>query len=268
MLVQYDVHYRSTEIWEYKWKTKGWNVLYTQNSSNVYGTYAGPIVYPGSRTDFYSAYNPIHGQIYVFGGYGLSEAVEGLLSDLWIFNMTSSQWEFAGGSTSTNAASVFGTIKTFSPESKPGKRSRGGAFFSVKTMKFYIFGGMQNTAPFELLNELWEYDPGLKTETFTTATTPTIPANRPRPGSSNTQDTNSQEQQAVDPVIPAVGAVVGILAVSLGVLGFMKYTSRKKLSAKAETPSKPHSKKHHKKHSDGRHKAKSPSAARKKTSAA
>lgn len=140
----------------------------------ILGT-AGPGNTPGSRS---GAANWIDGSgnLWLFGGAGIdSVGTSGQLNDLWMFDSSTKEWTWIGGSNtiqvdpgctpyhcSVNA--VYGTMGVPAPGNNPGGRSLG-VTWTDKAGHFWLFGGWSfgdSSAPFfgvYILNDLWEFDP-------------------------------------------------------------------------------------------------------------
>jgi hypothetical protein len=140
----------------------------------ILGT-AAPGNTPGSRS---GAANWIDssGNLWLFGGAGIdSVGTSGQLNDLWMFDSSTKEWTWIGGSNtiqvdpgctpyhcSVNA--VYGTRGVPAPGNNPGGRSLS-VTWTDKAGHFWLYGGWNTgdpSAPFlgiYILDDLWEFDP-------------------------------------------------------------------------------------------------------------
>jgi N-acetylneuraminic acid mutarotase len=133
----------------------------------VYGTLgvASATNVPGGR--YYAvSWTDKQGNLWLFGGEG-EDAVEtfGILNDLWEFNVTTREWTWMSGSTTTpgygdGQPGVYGQLGIPGTKNTPGGRL--GAFgWTDQHGNLWLFGGggFDSTgAIFGYLNDLWEYN--------------------------------------------------------------------------------------------------------------
>ena len=141
---------------------------YGIGSSGNFGTYGSlgaPSANntPGSRTGTMN-WTDKNGNLWLFGGAGLASSGTCVsLNDLWMFNVTSLQWTWMGGSSSYPngyVSGVYGTLGQFAAGNTPGGRS-GGMTWTDANGNFWLFGGSGNdsTGAGGELNDVWEYNP-------------------------------------------------------------------------------------------------------------
>jgi len=109
---------------------------------------------PGSREyAFMCADNS--GNVWLFGG--ASNA--GYRSDLWKYSVSTGQWTWMSGSSSTYAYGTYGTQGTASTSNFPGCRY-GGAMAADNNGNIWIFGGYGHSASssYVYLNDMWRYN--------------------------------------------------------------------------------------------------------------
>jgi N-acetylneuraminic acid mutarotase len=112
-----------------------------------------------------------NGNFWLFSGSQCDSAgFAGNLNDLWMFNPTTNEWTWEGGSSSPagNYVGVYGTLKTAGASNTPGSREDA-ATWTDATGKFWMFGGegpdSVTAAPLPL-NDLWMFDPTTKEWTW------------------------------------------------------------------------------------------------------
>jgi len=117
---------------------------------------------PGSRQSAMN-WTDTNGNLWLFGGFGFFDTGTcASLNDLWMFNVTSLQWTWMGGSsTEPNGyvSGVYGTLGQFASGNMPGSRS-GGVTWTDASGNFWLFGGSGNdsTGAGGELNDVWEYN--------------------------------------------------------------------------------------------------------------
>ncbi|HEX9138499.1 MAG TPA: kelch repeat-containing protein [Steroidobacteraceae bacterium] len=130
----------------------------------VYGTkgVATATNIPGGRAGAASWIDQ-SGNFWIFGGSGF-DATGSLVdfNDLWEYSPTTLQWTWVSGTSTSNAAGVYGTLGVAAAGNFPGARV-GATSWIDKAGNFWLFGGALNNAatgvasPF---NDLWKFTPG------------------------------------------------------------------------------------------------------------
>jgi N-acetylneuraminic acid mutarotase len=146
-----------SDMWKYDLTTRQWVWLSGTTGCNaavVYGTkgVADAANTPGGR---FNARNWVSadGRLWLMGG-------SGRRNDLWAYDLTTLQWTWMGGDTSTNPAGVYGTVGVSSASNWPGAREN-----SCMAMRsdgaVYLFGGTGQGASGGAgqLGDLWLLDP-------------------------------------------------------------------------------------------------------------
>ncbi len=153
---------RLNDLWEYDPATQQWTWLKGSNGPAQQGNYgtlgvAAATNIPGAR--YYASGWAHNSKLYLFGGRGLTTSTtEGVLNDLWMFDLQTQHWTCLKGSSLLNQGGNYGTIGVADPDNQP--RSRYGATAMEVNGKLYLFGGTAYH-PFysACLNDLWTYDP-------------------------------------------------------------------------------------------------------------
>jgi VCBS repeat-containing protein len=112
---------------------------------------------PGSRQGAMN-WRGSDGSLWMFGGYGYATAVTNPpngLNDLWQYNRTLGQWIWRSGSTSQNAAGVYGAITVEAAGNTPSARHTGSTWTDGNG-NLWLFGGVSGTSR---NNDLWRYRP-------------------------------------------------------------------------------------------------------------
>jgi len=149
------------DLWKYnsgQWTWVGGSNI--ANQTGIYGTQgvAAPGNMPGARNSEVRWLDS-SGNLWLFGGGGYdSSGTLGALNDLWEYS--SDQWAWMGGSSFANQSGTYGTLGQAAPNNIPG-----GRFHSVcwidKSGNFWLFGGNIQLNTGELfLNDLWMYNGG------------------------------------------------------------------------------------------------------------
>ncbi len=135
---------------------KGDNIV---DQSGVYGTNCIPHTAnkPGARS-ISSTWRDQAGNLWLFGGMGLTTNGSGFLNDLWKFNPLSNIWTWMKGDSIHNQYSSYGVQGTGSTYNKPGGTYSGISWVD-NNGDFWLFGGYGYAEnAIGLLNALWKYD--------------------------------------------------------------------------------------------------------------
>ena len=166
------------DLWEYDVAKGQWTWISGSDSDGatggmppgVYGTWQTPAAgnTPGGRQNA-NAFTDAAGNLWLFGGNGFDASENiGYLNDLWMFNPTTAEWAWMGGSDTTNSVhgfmngqvGTYGSLQTPSFTNSPGGRSTALAWTDPRG-NFWLMGGtgFGTIAAEGLLNDLWEYQP-------------------------------------------------------------------------------------------------------------
>ncbi len=154
------------DLWKYDIQTGFWTWVGGSNTKNATGTYgtlgtpaSGNI--PGARSGSIS-WADASGNLWLFGGNGIgsSSGSANDLNDLWKYDIQTGFWTWVGGSNTTQANGIYGTLGTPAPGNIPGARN-----FSISwadaSGNLWLFGGngFDSSSSFaSQLNDLWKYD--------------------------------------------------------------------------------------------------------------
>lgn len=173
------------DLWEYtggNWVFVSGGNTNKANQNGIYGTQgtAAATNAPGGRQEAVG-WADAYGNLWLFGGEGEDSAgtANGILNDLWVYNISSKQWTFVMGSTTANQTGVYGLQPLVGPPNTTGAAgtigltggttgtlpgSRWGAAGWVdKGGDLWLFGGWgldsSGTNGNGALNDFWVYVP-------------------------------------------------------------------------------------------------------------
>jgi len=170
------------DLWEFDPSVKEWTwrsgssagqyIQYIEGygQPGVYGKLGKPAMgnVPGSR-DFAAAWIDATGNLWLFGGQGEdSRGLGGVLNDVWMFDPTTNEWAWMGGSptvpfsdTGTGGnPGVYGKPGVPAPGNIPGSRSVANAW-TDSSGNFWLFGGnaFDSVGQSGTSNDLWKFMP-------------------------------------------------------------------------------------------------------------
>jgi N-acetylneuraminic acid mutarotase len=168
------------DVWKFSFSSNEWTWMAGNNSAatstsnfpGVYGTLgtAAAANVPGSRVNE-TSWTDRSGNFWIFGGSGYDSAGNnGFLNDLWMFNPTTLNWTWMGGSTTVGSVcpqgycgqpAIYGTLATAAAGNDPGGRAAA-AGWTDSTGDFWLFGGGISQVDI-VYNDLWEYHPSANT---------------------------------------------------------------------------------------------------------
>lgn len=151
------------DLWKYNTATSEWVWVTGSNVVNqlgIYGTKGVPSTTncPGARTESISWVDN-NGNLWLFGGIGKSSTPsDGLLNDLWKYDIASNEWTWVSGGNGINSYGGYGTLGVGSVANLPGTRSAS-VSFKDNNGDFWLFGGngFGATTTTGMLGDLWKY---------------------------------------------------------------------------------------------------------------
>ena len=143
------------DLWKYDIAINEWTWMNGSSSVNLPGIYgaqctSSTITSPGGRGETRACWKDDCNNFWLFGGRDLSFNV---YNDLWRYNLTTNQWYWMSGSSSTNQTSIFGTQQVPSPTNVPAARM--GAVSWKNNSGFWLFGGLDYNG--NEWNDLWKF---------------------------------------------------------------------------------------------------------------
>ncbi len=174
------------DVWKFNPITNEWAWMGGSNlapcsgcgAPGAYGTLgaaaAGNI--PGGRADA-ASWTDYNGNLWLFGGLGAdASGAFGYLNDLWKFNPSTNQWAWMGGSNTVGAfggqPGVYGTLGVPALGNIPGSREAATTWID-RSGNLWLFGGVpasfggfNGAANYEVLNDLWVFNPSINEWTW------------------------------------------------------------------------------------------------------
>jgi hypothetical protein len=154
------------DLWRFNPSTGLWTWVGGSNvaaNAGSYGTLGVPAAgnLPPARSDAISWVDSA-GVFWLFGGvqFNANGSYLAVFNDLWSYSAITGMWTWVGGSSTPNAAGVYGTQGTAATGNVPGARM-GSAVWLDGSGNVWLFGGLglaQGLA--QEYNDLWEYHPG------------------------------------------------------------------------------------------------------------
>jgi N-acetylneuraminic acid mutarotase len=150
--------------------TTGTGCPYEVGAPATYGTLGVPAPgnNPGSRAPA-AHWTDKSGNLWIFGGLTIiaPPAICPVADDLWMFNISTKEWTWMGGSTNYQFTdwlpAVYGTKGKFAPGNTPGSRESS-AYWTDRAGYFWLFGGFgyASGGSYGYLNDLWQFNPSTR----------------------------------------------------------------------------------------------------------
>lgn len=147
------------DLWQYNPLTNNWTWISGNNNSNQLGNYSGgtcnpdKLKFPSARYENHTAQTIGCSEIFwSFGG----RAINGdALNDLWLYNLTNSEWTWVSGSQASNQAGNFGVQGVANSANMIPSRY-GVCIWVDDNNNLWVFGGQNNG---QYHNDLWKFSP-------------------------------------------------------------------------------------------------------------
>jgi len=167
------------DLWKFDSAANQWE--WVSGSSNLGGMLGQPGVYgslgsptpgsvPGGR-DSAATWTDKNGSLWLYGGNGFDTARNGLLADLWEFDLSLDQWVWMGGSTTACAGGYctlpsYGSLGDPAPANTPGVRV-GSNTWTDSSGNLWLYGGttVNSTLTEIAVADLWKYQPSYAVRT-------------------------------------------------------------------------------------------------------
>jgi N-acetylneuraminic acid mutarotase len=152
------------DLWKFNPTAGTWEWVSGSNTIGATGFYgtlgvASTSNVPGAR-DGAMSWTDSTGNLWLFGGNGLTPSVGGFLNDLWTFNPTAGTWEWVSGLNTAGAGGIYGTQGVASTGNMPGARALAVSWID-SSGNLWLFGGFGYDSSDTLgeLNDLWTFNP-------------------------------------------------------------------------------------------------------------
>ncbi len=157
------------DMWMYSISSNEWtwmggaDLIPGNTAPGVYGVLGVPAKtnLPGTRY-YMTTWQDINGKFWLFGGSGWDSLNHGsVLNDIWMFDSTTAEWTWEGGSDLANQPGVYGARGAGSTSYIPGARSSGNAWVD-NSQNVWLFAGFVydgNQSNEGVINDLWQYTP-------------------------------------------------------------------------------------------------------------
>ena len=151
-----------SDLWKYTIATNTWTWIAGPDTANSPGNY-GTIMVPSSANNpparFYTncSWTDNNNNLWLFGGFE-QYVGQGRLSDLWKYDIATHQWTWMKGPNTLDQPAVYGTMGVPNINNIPSAR------FCYNKWKdshgnFWLFGGSGPGSAFNVLNDMWKYNP-------------------------------------------------------------------------------------------------------------
>ena len=183
------------DLWKYDPASKQWTWISGSDTSaggqaGVYGTLGTPAAgnVPGYRDSAFN-WTDTSGNLWLFGGYGGAVNDAGnWLDDLWEYDPATNLWAWMSGSDAVGSnrfstssgyyygqPGFYGTLDVPEAWGMPGARQGSNSWID-SSGNLWLFGGdgFDGSGNFNLLNDMWVYQPSSTTPAFPVAATPLL----------------------------------------------------------------------------------------------
>jgi len=154
------------DLWKYNVSTSEWSWIKgfnTVDQNGVYGTQgvSSSTVMPGSRSSAVG-WTDASGNLWMFGGSGrAATGGNAFLNDLWKFDVTTLQWTWIHGSSTSAQGGTYGTLGNASAANTPGARD-GATAWKDGSNNFWLCNGngLDGTSQSGMLSDIWRFNTG------------------------------------------------------------------------------------------------------------
>ncbi|MBA3681991.1 MAG: choice-of-anchor D domain-containing protein [Bacteroidetes bacterium] len=152
------------DLWKYDPSINEWTWVKGSQLADQYGTYgtkglSAPSNNPGGRS-YSASWKNSAGDLFVYSGYGSASGgpSQGVLNDVWKYNIILNEWVWINGSDQIDQYPSFGMLGVSNASNIPGGRTRCN-LWKDKNDNIWMFGGFGFAAngPSFRLNDLWIY---------------------------------------------------------------------------------------------------------------
>lgn len=151
------------DLWKYNTATNQWTWVHgdsTVQQYSIYGT-QGTAAAGNKPGGIYSgvSWTDASGNLWLYGGFGYTDAEFGFLNSLWKFNTATNQWTWVKGDKLIDKTGTYGSKGNENINNKPGARY-GSNTWTDASGNLWLYGGYgYNSTETGILNDLWRYNP-------------------------------------------------------------------------------------------------------------
>lgn len=154
------MYFYFSDLWKFNPITNNWTWMKGSNPINAAGNYgikgvASATNSPGARMES-ASWVDNNGNFWLFGGEGLDgTGAEGMLNDLWKYDIGTNTWVWISGSNVRNAAGNYGTQGVAAGSNIPPARGAM-AYWADNVGNLWFYGGYNFL--YEPMSDLWRYN--------------------------------------------------------------------------------------------------------------
>ena len=148
------------DLWKYNVATNEWTWMSGSKLSSQPGHYgqigiASISNTPSNRSSCFSWIDKLNNRLWMFGG---SEVNNSIFNDLWQYNITTNEWTWITGDSTSYKNGVYGNIGVSDPLNTPGSREAGVCWVD-NSNNFWLYGGIgiNDFGGYGQLSDLWKF---------------------------------------------------------------------------------------------------------------
>ncbi|MEO5674274.1 MAG: kelch repeat-containing protein, partial [Chitinophagales bacterium] len=115
-----------------------------------------------------------NGDLWIYGGFGYGESLNGVLADLWKYTTATNEWTWINGDKTPGVVPVYGVLQVPAVGNTPGSRWETTANWVDDDGNLWLFGGWDYNSA--LKNDIWKYDISLNQWAWMGGSTSNAPA--------------------------------------------------------------------------------------------
>ncbi|MCA6364782.1 MAG: gliding motility-associated C-terminal domain-containing protein [Bacteroidetes bacterium] len=167
----------NSALWRFDPITNNWTWMKGPSSfsaTSVFGTQGvpSPANYPSGRGFGAVSWTDLAGNLWLFGGCGLDgNGSDTYLNELWMYNITTNEWTWMGGSLTGNSPGNFGTQGVPAPSNWPPGKCETSVSWVDGNGDLWTYGGL-SLPPVNSYDDVWRYNIATNTWTWMSGQTP------------------------------------------------------------------------------------------------
>jgi hypothetical protein len=158
-----------SDLWKYNRFTNEWTWMKGNGVYNQLGNYGTKGVsaasnLPGGRGVCAASWTDSIGNLWLFGGWTAYDAFgsNGIINDLWRYNIANNEWTWMHGSNTVNATAVYGTQGVAAPANTPSDNYETCATWTDNMGNLWLYGGyhagVATSTISGYLHDVWKYN--------------------------------------------------------------------------------------------------------------